>query len=127
MHGGKILYGSDYSTKEIKQLADRIKKYLSMADKFLDEAFTSGNRRAFFNDLPAFNKLLKSLQDQIRLLREIQNKIQFNQHNNYSKTEILQLVNKTLKQKEEETGKQIHPGTGLMIPIKNFKKKKVLV
>jgi len=28
MHGGKILYGSNYSKKELKQLADRIKKYL---------------------------------------------------------------------------------------------------
>ena len=28
MHGRKILYGSNYSTKELKQLADRIKKYL---------------------------------------------------------------------------------------------------
>jgi len=112
----------------IELLNDRIKKYLSMADKFLDEAFTSGNRRAFFNDLPAFNKLLKSLQDQIRLLRETQNKIQVNQQNLVlNKTQILQVVNQRLKQKEEETGMQIHPGTGELIPIKNFKKKKVLV
>jgi len=28
MHGGKILYSSDYSEKELKRLANRIKKYL---------------------------------------------------------------------------------------------------
>ena len=31
MHGGKILYGSNYSEKELKQLADKIKEYLDQS------------------------------------------------------------------------------------------------
>jgi len=29
MHGGETLYGSSYSKKELKQLADKIKRYLN--------------------------------------------------------------------------------------------------
>ena len=82
------------------------------------ESYDSGNRAAFFKDLPAFNNLLRSLQKQVELLKDTQSKIIINQKNVIlNDTQIFQSVNKVWREKERQMGQKIHPGTNQIISL----------
>ena len=113
---------------EMKQMIESVKskaqKHLDIADELLIEQYDAGNAKAYFRNLPVAISLFRSVLDQLNFLDKRLEKINITQNNLIlNETQILQLVNKTYRQKEKETGMILHPGTGQLIVLN--KKKKV--
>ena len=113
---------------EMKELLDIIKskalKHLEIADKLLIEQYKEGNTNAYFKNLPVAISLFRSLLDQANSLGIRLEKIEINQKNFIlNETQILQLVNQKMSQREKEQGYEVHPGTGLLVSIDKKKKK----
>ena len=109
-------------SKEMKELIENIKgkalKHLAIADELLISQYDAGNTKAYFDNLPVAISLFRSLLDQANFLGRRLEKIEVNQTSFIlNETQILQLVNKQMAQKEKEAGYSIHPGTGDLVII----------
>ena len=125
----KAIEVNDEWMKEMKELLETIKKkalkHLEIADEILLEQYDEGNTKAYFNNLPVAISLFRSLLDQANFLGRRLEKIEINQQNFIlNETQILQIVNKKMSQREREQGYVVHPGTGEIIVVK--KKKEIL-
>lgn len=118
---------NDDWVKEMREIVQKIRskalKHLEIADELLLNEYKQGNTKAYFNNLPVAIQLFRSLLDQANSLGRRLEKIEINQNNFIlNETQILQLINKKMSQREHEAGYIIHPGTGQLL----IKKKKTL-
>lgn len=105
---------------DMQELIDNLKiktqKHLKIADELLVEAYEEGNTRAYFKNLPVAISLFRTVLDQLNFLGKQVESINITQNNLIlSETDIMNIVNKTWKQKEKDTGMSVHPGTGEII------------
>ena len=113
---------------EMKELLEKIKtktlRHLEIADEILIEQYDSGDTKAYFHNLPVAISLFRSLLDQAGFLGKRLEKIEITQKNFIlNETQVLQIINKKMSQREREQGYKVHTGTGEIIVIKNTSKK----
>jgi hypothetical protein len=114
---------SDEMKSMMESVRSKAQKHLDIADEMLIEQYEAGNSKAYFRNLPVAISLFRAVLDQINTLDKRLEKINITQNNLIlNETQILQLVNKTFKQKEKETGLAIHPGSGQLIVLDDKKK-----
>jgi hypothetical protein len=106
-----------------------VSKLINQMGKVFDEMVEEGNIGGQVKLVPTLLAICREILAQISIIKEQQKKIVVNQKNVVlNEMQVLQLVNKEFKRKEEETGYAIHPGTGLLYSKsgKRVKKKKIL-
>jgi len=106
-----------------------VSKLINQMGKVFDEMVEEGNIGGQVKLVPTLLAICREILAQISIIKEQQKKIVVNQKNVVlNEMQVLQLVNKEFKRKEEETGYAIHPGKGLLYSKsgKRVKKKKIL-
>ena len=105
-----------------------VSKLMKQMGKVFDEMINEGNLIGQVKMVPTLLAICREILNQISVIKLQQEKIVVNQKNVVlNEMQVLQIVNKQFKQKEEETGYAIHPGTGELINLKGKKKKKRLL
>lgn len=108
--------------EEIKEIIKKIKTismaHVEIANKKLLMYADMEDDKKYFDNLPVMISVCRSLLDQANFLGNKLTKIEITQNKLVlNETQIMQIVNDAYKQKERETGKRIHPGTGLLIDL----------
>lgn len=102
-----------------------VSKLMKQMGKVFDEMINEGNLIGQVKMVPTLLAICREILNQISVIKLQQEKIVVNQKNVIlNEMQVLQIVNKQFKQKEEETGYAIHPGTGLLYSKSGKRKKK---
>ena len=101
-----------------------VSKLMNQMGTIFDKAVEADDYNVQVKLVPTLLAVCREILSQISVIKKQQENIVVNQKNVVlNEMQVLQVVNKEFKRKEEETGYVIHPGTGEMI----IKKRKKLI
>ena len=112
--------------EKLTEIDKWVSKLMERMGSIFDKAIDDDNAVLQVKMVPTLLAICREILNQISVIKAQQEKIVVNQKNVIlNEMQVLQVVNKEFKRKEEELGYKIHPGLGTFIPLE--KKKKVVV
>ena len=111
--------------EKLTEIDKWVSKLMERMGSIFDKAIDDDNAVLQVKMVPTLLAICREILNQISVIKAQQEKIVVNQKNVIlNEMQVLQVVNKEFKRKEQETGYSIHPGTGVLYAINGKKKKK---